>query len=68
MIEFEEAGFSHGRTAVLREVTLTLDPGSFHFLTGASGTGKTTLVRLACLDLLPTEGRIRHFGHAIARE
>ena len=31
MIEFEEAGFSYGRDAVLRDVTLTLDPGLVPF-------------------------------------
>ncbi len=66
MIEFEEAGFSYGRTAVLRDMTLTLAPGSFHFLIGPSGSGKTTLLRLCYMDLVPTEGRIRFFGHAIA--
>ncbi len=67
MIEFEEAGFSYGRTAVLRDMTLTLEPGSFHFLIGPSGSGKTTLLRLCYVDLVPTEGAIRFFGHPIAR-
>ena len=57
MIELEEAGFSYGRTAVLRDMTLTLAPGSFHFLIGPSGSGKTTLLRLCYMDLVPTEGR-----------
>ena len=56
MIEFEEAGFSYGRTAVLRDVTLTLAPGSFHFLIGPSGAGKTTLLRLCYLDLVADRG------------
>ena len=67
MIEFEEAGFSYGRTAVLRDMTLTLAPGSFHFLIGPSGAGKTTLLAavLHAIWSRPT-GRIRFFGHAIA--
>jgi cell division transport system ATP-binding protein len=66
VIELEEAGFSYGRTAVLRDMTLTLAPGSFHFLIGPSGSGKTTLLRLCYMDLVPTEGQIRFFGHSIA--
>ena len=31
---------------ILREVSFHLKPGSFHFLTGASGAGKTSLLRL----------------------
>jgi cell division transport system ATP-binding protein len=67
VIEFEQAGFSYGRTAVLREMTLTLEPGSFHFLIGPSGAGKTTLLRLCYMDLVPTAGAIRFFGRAIRR-
>ena len=65
MIEFEEAGFGYGTRIVLRGVSLSLIPGAFHFLVGASGTGKTTLMRLCYLDLAPTVGEVRHFGRAI---
>lgn len=66
MIEFDEAGFSYGGTTVLRNLSLTLAPGSFHFLIGPSGAGKTTLLRLCYLDLVPTEGAIRFFGAHIS--
>jgi cell division transport system ATP-binding protein len=66
VIEFDEAGFSYGATTVLRALTLTLAPGTFHVVLGPSGSGKTTLVRLCYMDLLPTEGRVSHFGVTIA--
>lgn len=66
MIEFEEAGVSFGQTAILSDLTLTLAPGSFHFLIGASGAGKTTLLRLCYMDLAPTSGAMRFFGGRIA--
>jgi cell division transport system ATP-binding protein len=66
VIEFEQACFSYGREAVLRDVTLTLSPGSFHVLVGPSGAGKTTLLRLCHLDLAPTSGAIRLFGRGFA--
>jgi len=67
VIEFESAGFSYGHRAVLRDVTLRLAPGSFHFLIGPSGSGKSTFLRLCYLDLVPDRGTIRFFGHGIAR-
>ncbi len=68
MIEFEQAGFSYGDHVILRDMSLTLAPGSFQFLVGPSGAGKTTFLRLCYLDLAATEGTIRHFGRAIAPE
>ncbi|MBL8669837.1 MAG: ATP-binding cassette domain-containing protein [Alphaproteobacteria bacterium] len=51
---------------VLRDVTFTLDPGSFHFLTGPSGAGKTSLLRLMYLAQRPSRGLINLFGRDIA--
>jgi cell division transport system ATP-binding protein len=62
VIDFDGAGFSYGARRVLRSVSLTLEPGSFHFLTGRSGAGKTTLLKLVYLALTPTEGDVRVFG------
>nr|WP_281502101.1 ATP-binding cassette domain-containing protein [Loktanella sp. F6476L] len=42
-------------------MTLTLEPGSFHFLTGPSGAGKTTLLKLCYGALQATEGEVRVF-------
>jgi cell division transport system ATP-binding protein len=52
---------------VLRDITLSLDAGSFHFLTGASGAGKTSLLRLMYLAERPTRGVISLFGRDVAR-
>ncbi|WP_340110366.1 cell division ATP-binding protein FtsE [Pikeienuella sp. HZG-20] len=66
MIEFKAAGFSYGDHDVLRDVTLTLEPGSMHFLTGRSGAGKTTVLRLIYLALRPGAGEVRVFGRDTA--
>lgn len=63
MIEMRDVGFGyHGGPELLSNMTLTLQPGMFHFLTGPSGSGKTTLLRLCYADLLPTTGHMTAFG------
>ncbi|SNT72941.1 cell division transport system ATP-binding protein [Paracoccus seriniphilus] len=60
----QDVGFGyHGGAELLSNMTLSLQPGMFHFLTGPSGSGKTTLLRLLYADLLPTSGQIHAFGH-----
>jgi cell division transport system ATP-binding protein len=47
---------------ILRDLTFSIEPQSFQFLTGPSGAGKTTLLRLILLSLKPTRGMINLFG------
>lgn len=66
MIQFEHVGLRYGiGPEVLSDITFTLDPGSFHFLTGPSGAGKTSLMRLLYLGRRPTRGIISMFGQNI---
>jgi cell division transport system ATP-binding protein len=46
---------------VVRDLSFSIAPQSFQFLTGPSGAGKTTLLRLMLLSLRPTRGVIRIF-------
>jgi cell division transport system ATP-binding protein len=63
MISFDSVGFRYGvGPEVLRDVSVTLEAGSFHFLTGASGAGKTTLLNLMHLSLRPTRGVLTVLG------
>ena len=57
MIRFENVGLRYGMgPEVLRDLTFQIEPKSFQFLTGPSGAGKTTLIRLFFLALRPTRG------------
>jgi cell division transport system ATP-binding protein len=51
---------------VLAGVNLTIPPKSFHFLTGPSGAGKTSLLSLMYLAKRPTQGRIQLFGEDVS--
>ncbi|MBU3260065.1 ATP-binding cassette domain-containing protein [Roseovarius sp. PS-C2] len=62
MIELENVAYSYGGGELLSDISLQLQPGSFHFLTGPSGAGKTTLLKLCYGALLPTTGDVRLFG------
>jgi cell division transport system ATP-binding protein len=47
---------------IIADVSLTLEAGGFYFLTGASGAGKTALLRLITLAERPTHGTLLLFG------
>lgn len=68
MIEFSNVGLRyHGGPEVLSDVSFKLEAGSYHFLHGASGAGKTSLMKLLYLGHLPTRGQVNMFGADVAR-
>jgi len=63
IVHFDNVGLRYGTDReVLTDVSFTLYPGSFYFLTGASGAGKTSLLKLLYLAQRPSRGMIRMFG------
>ena len=65
MIELEDVAYSYGGGELFSDLSLSLEPGSFHFLTGPSGAGKTTLLKLCYGELTATAGSVRLFGREV---
>jgi cell division transport system ATP-binding protein len=64
LVRFEHVGLRYGLgPEVLRDLNFYIEPNSFQFLTGPSGAGKTSLLRLLFLSLRPTRGLITLFGN-----
>lgn len=60
---FDNVGLRYGsEREVLSDVAFTLFAGSFYFLTGASGAGKSSLLRMLYLAQRPSRGMISLFG------
>ncbi|MGV3555701.1 MAG: cell division ATP-binding protein FtsE [Croceibacterium sp.] len=63
IVQFDNVGLRYGtEREVLSDLSFTLYPGRFYFLTGASGAGKTSLLKLLYLAQRPSRGMIRMFG------
>jgi cell division transport system ATP-binding protein len=68
MVRFENVGMRYGTgPEVLRDITLHLEPGSFHFLTGPTGAGKSSLLKLLTLSEKPSRGLITLFGLPLSK-
>jgi ATP-binding cassette subfamily B multidrug efflux pump len=59
-IEFNHVNFTYdGKTDVIKEVSFTIPPGSFHAIVGHTGSGKSTLMQLLLRFYQLQQGEIR---------
>jgi len=63
VVRFENVGMRYGLgPEVLRDISFSLERGALHLLTGPSGAGKTSLLKLIYLAERPSRGMISMFG------
>lgn len=68
MVRFENVGLRYGTgPEVLRDISFELTPGSFHFLTGPTGAGKSSLLKLLYLSERPSRGLITLFDQPLSK-
>jgi cell division transport system ATP-binding protein len=58
MISFKNVTKKFGSIKALDDVTFTVDSGEFVFLTGPSGAGKTTILKMIIRDMIPDSGAV----------
>lgn len=67
IVKLENIALRYGDNyPIFRNLNFTFYAGSFYFLTGASGLGKTSLLKLIYHGIKPTEGRISVFGRDLS--
>ena len=65
-VEFQDIALAFGKTEVLRNISLAIEPGEFFALLGPSGSGKSTLLRVIAGFAQPRSGRVLVDGEDIA--
>ncbi len=67
LVRLTRVGMRYGTNEpVLRDLTFSLEAGDFKFLTGQSGAGKSSLLRLLYLAHRPSDGSIEMFGRDLS--
>jgi putative ABC transport system ATP-binding protein len=67
LLQVSQLGFKPGDTPLLDNINLTLNEGQFTLITGPSGGGKSTLLKIIASLLSPTSGTIHYCGEDITQ-
>ncbi len=67
MIDLQHVGLRYGEGAtIMNDVSFRMQQGEMVFLTGPSGSGKSSLLRLLFMAIKPTRGLISLFGQDVS--
>jgi cell division transport system ATP-binding protein len=67
LVRFSNVGLRYSTgPEILKDVSFELSAGAFYFLTGPSGAGKTSLLKLLYLGQKPTRGIVNMFGRDLS--
>ena len=67
MISLKDVSKTFGKIKAIEDATFSVDKGEFVFLTGPSGAGKTTILKLILREYIPDKGKIFFEGKDIVR-
>lgn len=68
MIEVKNVTKSYGNgLPAIKNLNMTIEDGEFVFVVGASGSGKSTFIKMLLRELKPTEGTIEVNGENLAK-
>lgn len=67
MIKFDKVTKTYGDVCALKDVSFEVKSGEFVFLTGPSGAGKTTILKLILSEISPDQGKVYFQGSDIAK-
>jgi cell division transport system ATP-binding protein len=59
LINFRNVTKSFGSVLALSDISFEVKKGEFVFITGPSGAGKTTILKLILAELVPTKGEVK---------
>ncbi len=65
MIKLKDVTKTFGKIKAVEDINFAVDKGEFIFITGPSGAGKTTILKLILRDYLPSKGKIFFDGKNI---
>ncbi|USO01397.1 MAG: ATP-binding cassette domain-containing protein [Alphaproteobacteria bacterium] len=65
ILSLRNVSLSYENIEVFRDISFVVSKGSFYYLTGESGAGKTSLLRLIYIDNLEYQGKIKLFEQNI---
>ena len=66
VVRFDRVSLEYNGQPVFYDINFSFQTGGFYFLTGQSGAGKTSLLKLIYREIRPTQGFVRVFGRDIS--